>query len=284
MGSHSYKKHKKSKHSKKNKQHMRRKTRKMKGGNTEWDTNTCGIPGCRSDATNSVGAHMLNTPLAVGGQKGGGQVCTENPYKFIYSGGGKKMKKNMRRGRHMKGGDGNFWNFAKFWNSSNPSEGGSVIPLSDKGISPSGGGSPISTAGNRPMPPMQPWPAQKLILPHEYTIRGSQSGGGKGSKRTRKGKGKGKGNRNGNSKRRGRGVKGGGVIDDVQTLGRDIVHRLGSAVNNMSGYDNKLYNTNPSPTFQFPRGLGNVTTGASSYNSLDLQKIYNNSYAEASLK
>jgi hypothetical protein len=282
MGSHSYKKHKKTKHSKKNKHHMRIKTRKMGGGSTEWDTNTCGIPGCRSDATNSVGAHMLHTPLAVRGQNGGGQVCTQNPYQFHQAGGGKRMKKYMKRGRHMKGGDGSFWNFAKFWNSGNPGMGGNVIPLSDKGISPSGLGSPVSTAPNSPMPPIQPWPAQKLILPHEYTIRGSQSGGGKGSKRMRKGKGK--GIRNGNSRRRGRGLKGGSVIDDIQTFGRGIAHSLGSVVNNMSGYDNKVYNVDPNPRFQFPRGLGNVTTGASSYNSLNLQKLYNDSYAEASLK
>jgi hypothetical protein len=281
MGSYSYRKHKKSKHSKKSKHHMRRKTRKtrkMGGGGSMGDISTCGIPGCRSDATNSVGSHMLHTPLAVGGQSGGGQVCTENPYKFIYSGGGKKAKKNMRRGRHMKGGEGSFWNFAKFWNSNNPGLGGNVIPLSDKGISPSGIGSPVSTAANRPMPPIQPWPAQKLILPHEYTIRGGQAGGGNSSKRTRKGNGR------GISRRRGRGLKGGNVIDDIQTFGRGIVHSLGSVVNNMSGYDNSIYNVNPNPTFQFPRGLGNVTTGASSYNSLNLQDIYNKSYAEASLK
>ena len=273
MSSYSYKKHKKSKHSKKNKHHMRRKmrkTRKMGGG-----TNTCGIPGCRSDATTAGGAYMLNTPLAVGGQNGGGQVCTQNPYQFKQDGGGKRMKKHMRRGRHMKGGDGSFWNFAKFWNSGNPGMGGNVIPLSGRGISPSGLGSPVSTAANPPMPPIQPWPAQKLILPHEYTIRGSQMGGGK---RTRKGKGK------GNSKRRGRSLKGGNIIDDIQTFGRDIVYRMGSAVNGVSGYDNSIYNVNPNPTFQFPRGLGNVTTGASSYNSINLKDIYNKSYAEASLK
>ena len=282
MGSYSYRKHKKSKHSKKSKHHMRRKmrkTRKMGGGSTAWDTNTCGIPGCRSDATTASGAHMLHTPLAVGGQNGGGQVCSQNPYQFKQDGGGKRAKKNMKRGRHMKGGEGSFWNFAKFWNSGNPGLGGNVIPLSDEGISASGIGSPISTAGNRPMPPIQPWPAQKLILPHEYTIRGSQSGGGK---RTRKGNVK--GNVKGNSRRRGRSLKGGNIIDDIQTFGRDIVYRMGSAVNGISGYDNSIYNVNPNPTFQFPRGLGNVTTGASSYNSLNLQDIYNKSYAEASLK
>ena len=282
MGSYSYRKHKKSKHSKKSKHHMRRKmrkTRKMGGGSTAWDTNTCGIPGCRSDATTAGGTRMLHTPLAVGGQNGGGggQVCSQNPYQFQQAGGRKGMKKHMKRGRHMKGGEGSFWNFAKIWNSGNPGLGGNVIPLSDKGISPSGLGSPISTAGNRPMPPIQPWPAQKLILPHDYTIRGGQTGGGK---RTRKGNVKGKGN----SRRRGRGLKGGNIIDDIQTIGRDIVYRMGSAVNGVSGYDNSIYNVNPNPTFQFPRGLGNVTTGASSYNSLNLKDIYDNSYKEAALK
>ena len=85
----------------------------------------------------------------------------------------------------------------------------------------------------------------------------------------------------GNSRRRGRSLKGGNIIDDIQTFGRDIVYRMGSAVNGVSGYDNSIYNVNPNPTFQFPRGLGNVTTGASSYNTLDLQKIYDNSYRTA---
>ena len=93
MGSYSYRKHKKSKHSKKSKHHMRRKmrkTRKMGGGST-----ACGIPGCRSDATTASGTHMLHTPLAVGGQNGGGggQVCSQNPYQFQQAGGRKGMKK-----------------------------------------------------------------------------------------------------------------------------------------------------------------------------------------------
>jgi hypothetical protein len=246
----------------------------MGGGSIIGDTSTCGIAGCRSDATTAGGAYSLNTPLAVGGQNGGGggQVCTQNPYQFNQNGGGKKGKKHMKRGRHMKGGEGSFWNFAKFWNSGNPGLGGNVIPLSGRGISPSGIGSPVSTAANPPMPPIQPWPAQKLVFPHEYTMRGgSQSGGGK---RTRKG----------NNRRKGRSLKGGNIIDDIQTFGRDIVYRMGSAVNGVSGYDNIIYNVNPNPTFQFPRGLGNVTTGASSYNSINLKDIYNKSYAEASLK
>ena len=227
-------------------------------------------PGLYSDNTTAGGAYYLNTPLAVGGQKGGGQVCTQPPYQFLQRGGGKRLRKNMRHkkgSRHMKGGNGNFWNFAKFWNPDNPGQGGNVLSLSPRGISPSGIGSPVSTAGNPPIPPIQPWPAEKLIFPHDYTKGGFQSGGGK---RTRKGKG--------------RGLKGGGIIDDLQTFGRDIVYRLGSAVNGLSGFDNKVYNVNPSPTFQFPRGLGNITSGASSYNSLNLKNIYDKSYSEASLK
>ena len=288
MGSYSYKKHKKSKHSKKNKHHMRRKTRKMRGGGMGVavqsgssnmyinPASTSQIAGCRSDNTTAGGAYYLNTPLAVGGQKGGGQVCTQPPYQFLQRGGGKRLRKNMRHkkgSRRMKGGNGSFWNFAKFWNPDNPGQGGNVLSLSPRGISPSGIGSPVSTAGNPPIPPIQPWPAEKLILPHDYTKGGFQSGGGK---HTRKGKGKGKG--------KGRGLKGGGIIDDLQTFGRDVVYRLGSAVNGLSGFDNKVYNVNPSPTFQFPRGLGNVTSGASSYNSLNLKNIYDKSYSDASLK
>jgi hypothetical protein len=167
----------------------------------------------------------------------------------------------------MRGGNGSFWNFAKFWNSSNPGQGGNVLALSERGISPSGIGSPLSTAGYKPIPPIQPWPAEKLIMPHDYTKGGAQSGGGK---YTRKGKG--------------RALKGGNIIDDIQGVGRDIVYRMGSAVNGLSGYSNALYNQNPSPTSQFPRGLGNVTSGASSYSSLNLNDIYNKSYRDASLK
>jgi hypothetical protein len=196
----------------------------------------------------------------------GGKVCTQSPYQFNQSGGGKKY----RNGRRMKGG--NLFNFAKMWNSSNPASGGNVIPLSSMGSSPAGLGAPASTSAYRPN--IQAWPAQNLIRPHEYTIGGRQTGGG--GKHTRKLKGRGRG--------RSRGLRGGGVIDDMQTFGRSIVHGLGSVVNGVSGYDNKLYNMNPNPSIQFPRGLGGVTTGGSTYNALDLQRIYNKSYADASLK
>jgi hypothetical protein len=210
----------------------------------------------------------------------GGKVCMLSPYQFNQSGGGKKNRN--RKGRHMKGGG--FFDFGKLWNPSNPASGGNVIPLSSGGISPAGLGSPASTSAYRPN--IQPWPAQNLIRPHEYAIGGRQTGGdgtgggggggGGGGKPTRKLKWKGKG--------RGRGLRGGGIIDDMQTFGRSIVHGLGSVVNGISGYDNKLYNMNPNPTIQFPRGLGGVTTGGATYNALDLQKIYNSSYADASLK
>jgi len=295
MGSYSYKKHKKAKHSKKHKLHKSRKTRKMGGGGMGVvvqsgsadryinPINTSQIAGCRSDNTTGGGAYQLNTPLAVGGQRGGGQVCTQSPYQFIQKGGGKRVRKHIRNmkykkgSRHMRGGggDGSFWNFAKFWNPDNPGQGGNVLGLSERGTSPSGIGSPLSTAGYKPIPPIQPWPAEKLIIPHDYTKGGAQSGGGK---YTRKGKGKGKG------RGRGRGLKGGSIIDDIQGFGRDIVYRLGSAVNGISGYSNALYNQNPSPTSQFPRGLGDVASGDYKYNSLNLKNIYDKSYSDASLK
>ena len=291
MGSYSHKKYKKSKRSKKNKHHMRKKTRKMGGGgggggggmgvaiesgSLDRYTNPAsmsGISGCRSDTTTGGGAYYLNTPLAVGGQRGGGQMCTQSPYQFSQTGGGKTARKNGRRtkykkgSRHMRGGQGSFWNFAKFWNQDNPGQGGNVLSPSSSGISPYGLGSPVSTAGNLPIPPVQPWPAQKLILPHDYTKGGAQSGGGKKIKKGKK-----------------RGLSGGGIIDDIQAFGRDIVYRMGSGINNLSAYDNKIYNVNPSPAVQFTRGLGNVTTGASSYSSLNLKNIYDKSYADASLK
>ena len=297
MGSYSYKKHKKAKHSKKHKLHKSRKTRKMGGGggmNVLVQSgsanryinpiNTSQIAGCRSDNTTGGGAYQLNTPLAIGGQRGGGgQVCTQGPYQYqnMQTGGGKRVRKHIRNmkhkkgSRHMRGGNGSFWNFAKLWNPSNPGQGGNVLGLSERGISPSGLGSPLSTSGYKPIPPIQAWPAQKLILPHDYTKGGIQSGGG-GGKYTRKGKGKGKG--------RGRGLQGGNIIDDIQGFGRDIVYRLGSGINGLSGYSNALYNQNPSPASQFPRGLGNVTSGASSYNSLNLKDVYDKSYNDASLK
>jgi len=280
MGFYSYKKHKKSKHSKhskKNKHHSRRKTRKMGGGSANMP-----CAGCRSDNTTKIGGYYLNTPFPDGEGRGGGQMggggqaCTQSPYQFSngnQKGGRKgkgkgrgKMVPHKRGMRGMKGGDGSFWNFAKFWN---PNTGGNILSLSDKGISPTGLGSPVSTSGDKPIPPIQEWPAQKLVMPHSYT---QMSGGGhRGVNYTRKGKGRGKG----------RGLRGGSILDDIQNIGRSIVYGAGSAINGLSGYSNKIYNANPSPTVQFPRGLGNVSKGGVAYSSLDLPVIYKNSYATA---
>ena len=285
MGSYSYKKSKHNKNSKKNKHHNRRKTRKMGGGSAN-------IPcaGCRSDDTIKIGRYYLNTPLPDGGgggggggggqMGGGGQACTQNPYQFSsgnqkggrrgrskmvpHKRGCKNNKRGMRGMRGMKGGDGSFWNFAKFWN---PNTGGNVLSLSDKGTSPTGLGAPISTSGDKPIPPIQPWPTQKLIMPHAYTQGGAQMGGRRGGKYTRRG--------------RGRGLNGGGILDDIQNIGRSMVYGVGSAINGLSGYSNKIYNANPSPTVQFPRGLGNVSKGGVAYSSVDLPTVYRNSYATA---
>jgi hypothetical protein len=228
------------------------------------------IAGCRSDNTRAIGAYQLNTPLAVGGQRGGGQVCTESPYKFLQNGGrdrkGGKGRKVGKMSRRMKGGDGSFWNFAKFWSPSQPEQGGNVIPLSNRGISPAGIGAPVSTAANRPIPPIQSWPAQKLILPHDYTKGGAQvgGGGGRGAKRTA---------------RKGRKMKGAGILQDVENLGRSISHGFGSLVNGLSGYSNQLYNTNPNPAIQFPRGLGNEKMNQYQFTETDLKNVYNAAYA-----
>jgi len=292
MGSYSYKKHKKSKHSKKSKRNVRRKTRKMGGGGDMGVVVESGSPyryinqpsnsqiaGCHSDNTTGGGAYSLNTPLAVGGQRGGGQVCTESPYQFLQKGGGKKQMRNMRNmkykkgSRHMRGGNGSFWDFAKFWNPSYPGQGGNVLSLSSKGISPAGLGAPISTAGDKPIPPIQAWPAEKLIMPHDYTKGGAQVGGGR---HTRRGKGRG----------RGRGLKGGGILEDIQNIGRSMVYGVGSAINGLSGYSNTIYNSNPSPTVQYSRGL---SSGEYKYNelgpkgnaSLGLKGIYDQAYAKS---
>lgn len=286
MGSRSYKKHKKTKHARRNKRYMRKKTRKMGGGNMGMGVviksgspdmyinpvDGSQIAGCRSDNTTAIGSYQLNTPLAVGGQRGGGgQVCTESPYQFLQSGGkwgkgGKggrrRVRYNKKMSRRMKGGEGSFWNFAKMWNPSQPEQGGNVLGLSNRGISPSGIGSPVSTAANRPIPPIQPWPAEKLILPHDYTKGGAQMGGG------RKGTAK-----------IGRKLKGGGILQDVENLGRSVAHGFGTLVNNVSGFSNQIYNTNPSPFVQFPRGLGNEKFNDFKPTETSLQEIYKNAYA-----
>jgi hypothetical protein len=267
----------------------------MGGGNAS-------CPGCRSDNTTKIGGYYLNTPLpdGAGGQMGGGgQACTQNPYQFSSGkqiggrrGGGKMIPhrkgcRNNKRG--MRGGDGSFWNFAKFWN---PNTGGNLLSLSDKGTSPTGLGAPLTTSGDKPIPPIQPWPAQKLIMPHAYTGgggggSGAQIGGGSaqmsggecsgcgigsgGGRYTRKGRG------------RGRGLKGGSILDDIQNIGRSLVYGAGSAINGLSGYSNKIYNTNPSPTVQFPRGLGDVSVskGGVAYSAVDLPTTYKSAYSSA---
>ena len=303
MGSYSYKKHKKSKHSKhskKNKHHSRRKTRKMGGGSANMP-----CAGCRSDNTTKIGGYYLNTPFPDGvgrggGQMGGGgQACTQSPYQFSngnQKGGRKgkgkgkgkgrsKMVPHKRGMRGMKGGDGSFWNFAKFWN---PNTGGNILSLSDKGTSPTGLGAPITTSGDKPIPPIQAWPAQKLIMPHAYTQGGvAQMGGGSaemsggGCGGCGSGSGGGKYTRRGRGNRRGRGLKGGSILDDIQNIGRSLVYSAGSAINGLSGYSNKIYNTNPNPTVQFPRGLGNVSKGGVAYTAVDLPNTYKNAYTSA---
>ena len=192
--------------------------------------------------------------------RGGSKVCTESPYKFLQSGG--RIKK-----RHMKGGDGKFWNFAKILNPSQLEQGGNILALSNKGISPSGIGSPASTAANRPIPPIQSWPTQKVILPHDYMKGGAQMGG------SRKG-----------VTRRGRKLKGGGILQDVENLGRSISYGFGSLVNGVSGYSNQIYNTNPLPTVQYPRGLGNENYNKYQYSELNLKNAYDSAYAASASK
>jgi hypothetical protein len=272
MGSRSYKKHKKTKHSRRNKRYMR-KTRKMRGGGSmgmgmDVALNPS-LAGCKSDNTFGIGARQLHTPLAVGGQRGGDKACTESPYKFLQSGGkgGRtRVRYNKKMSRHMKGG-GNFWNFSKLWNPSHPNEGGNILGLSDRGISPSGIASPASTAANRAIPPIQPWPTQKLILHHDYTKGGAQVGGS-----GRKG-----------SAKRGRKLKGGGILQDVENLGRSISHGFGSLINGVSGYSNQIYNTNPLPTVQYPRGLGNELVKEYTPLGTSLKNIYDNAYARSAI-
>jgi hypothetical protein len=279
MGSYSYKKHKKikytkkSKYSKKNKNYKGKKTRKMCGGGMGVvvesgspdryinPTSNSQIIGCRSDNTTGAGAYYLNTPLAVKGQNGGGQVCTQSPYQFLQKGGSKK------RSRHMKGGDGSFWNFAKFWNPNQPEQGGNVLALSNNGTSPAGIGAPISTAGDKPIPVIQPWPAQRLIMPHDYTKGGAQVGGGR-----KKGKGR---------SRKGKMIRGGGILEDVQNIGRSVAYGFGSVVNGLSGYSNQIYNTNPNPTVQFPNGLGDSVLKQYKYTDAGLKDVYDKAYAKS---
>ena len=223
-------------------------------------------PGCASDNTTAGGAYSLNTPLPLqnssimvggsgggrrkrrgkkgGGGVGGGQMCNKSPLQFLQSGGGKGKGKG-KRSRKM--GGGGFWDFAKpFWNPSNPGavgyeNGYKVLAPSCKGISPSGLGSPVSTAGYESA--TKPWSAQFRDDKHLY-----QMGGGKGH-------GHGSGRRI--HKNRSRKLKGGNVFNDIFNFGRTAVHGIGTTFNNFRGVSNEIYAAPPNPLFgQFPRGYG----------------------------
>ena len=240
-------------------------------------------PGCKSDNTTGAGSYSLNTPLpdfppswnkalimkgggncsSGGGVPGNpiGGVCSQAPRQFLQNGGRSKSQKVGKKRRGMKGGGAmmdNFWSFMKtpFWSAD---KSGDVLAPSSKGISPSGLGSPVSTAANPPMPFRQPWPFELKRMDHDY-----QRGGGRkriNRKTTKKG-------------RKGRILKGGNIIDDIQNFGRGITYNLGKAYNDLSGYSNKIYATNPIPSFgQFPKGLSNTNFNKFPFNP-PLEKIY----------
>jgi hypothetical protein len=252
----------------------KRRTRKTRGGGgmgveirsasggqyiNPMSANLC--PGCASDNTTAGGAYYLNTPLPlqnnssmVGGSSGGGrrkrrgkkgggggcgQMCNKPPLQFLQSGGGKGKGKG-KRSRKMGGGGSGFWDFAKpFWNPSNPGavgyeNGYKVLAPSCKGISPSGLGSPASTAGYESA--TKPWSAQFRDDKHLY-----QKGGA--GKRVHK--------------NRSRKLKGGNVLNDIFNFGRTAVHGIGTTFNNFRGVSNEIYAAPPNPLFgQFPRGYG----------------------------
>ena len=256
-------------------------------------------PGCRSDNTTAQGAYSLNTPLPdwppswnkglmVGGGKGKGkgkkrgkrggggggdnftcggcgQQCKQAPLQFLQSGGGRK------RSRKLKGGG--FWDFAKpFWNPSNPGavgyeNGYKVLAPSCKGISPSGLGSPVSTAGYEP--PIKPWSAEFRNDKHLY-----QRGGGRGTYS--------KGRKNKSRK-----MKGGSIVNDVINFGRNIVYGAGTTFNNIRGVSNEIYAAPPTPFFgQFPRGYGtgNIIGGEKQFMDIkpfDIKNIYKNATSTA---
>lgn len=275
----------------------KRRTRKIKGGSigisfgNPSGNNLC--PGCRSDNTTAVGAYSLKTPLPdwppswnkgimcgggkrkgkgrrkVGGGGGGGftcggcgQMCTKSPLQFLQSGGSKKSK-TTRRQRKM--GGGGFWDFAKpFWNPSNPGavgyeNGYKVLAPSCKGISPSGLGSPVSTAGYEPA--TKPWSAEFRDDKHIY-----QKGGGHSKGR----------------KIKSRKMKGGSVVNDLLNFGRTALYGIGTTFNNYMGVSNDVYASPPNPLFgQFPRGYGTGNNVGSEKQFMDikpfpLKSIYSN--------
>jgi hypothetical protein len=256
-------------------------------------------PGCKSDTTTAQGAYSLNTPLPdwppswnkgimVGGgkrkrrgKKGGGnggftcggcgQICNQPPLQFLQSGGGKgKGKGKGKRSRKM--GGGGFWDFAKpFWNPNNPGAGGyengyKVLAPSCKGMSPSGLGSPISTAGYQPG--IKPWSAEFRNDKHLY-----QKGGGRHYPK--------------NSKYKSRKMKGGNVVTDLVNFGRTAVNGIGTTFNNFRGVSNDIYTSPPNPLFgQFPRGFGTGNNIANEKQFMDIKpfdirNIYRNATSTA---
>ena len=259
-------------------------------------------PGCRSDNTTAVGAYSLKTPLpdwppswnkgtmcGGGGKRKGkgrgkfgggggsgftcggcGQMCTKSPLQFLQSGGGKKSK-TTRRQRNM--GGGGFWDFAKpFWNPSNPgavgyNNGYKVLAHSCKGMSPSGLGSPISTAGYEPG--IKPWSAEFRNDKHLY-----QKGGGRRYPK----------NSNNYKSRK---MKGGKVITDLVNFGRTAVNGIGTTFNNFRGVSNDIYTSPPNPLFgQFPRGFGTGNNIANEKQFMDIKpfdirNIYSNATSTA---
>lgn len=250
-------------------------------------------PGCASDNTTAGGAYSLNTPLpgatslpnnssmvGGGGKRkrrgkkgrgsgrftcgGCGQLCNKSPLQFLQSGGKGKGK------RSRKMGGGGFWDFAKpFWNPSNPGavgyeNGYKVLAPSCKGISPSGLGSPVSTAGYEPA--TKPWSAEFRNDKHLYQKGGS-------GKRVRK--------------NRSRKIRGGSIFNDIVNFGRTAVHGIGNTFNNFRGVSNEIYAPSPTPLFgQFPRGYGtgnNIANGKQfmDINSFNMRKIYSNAASTA---
>jgi hypothetical protein len=259
-------------------------------------------PGCRSDNTTAVGLYSLKTPLPdwppswnksimcggsgggkrkgkgrgkIGGGGGGGgftcggcgQMCTKSPLQFLQSGGGKGKGKRSR-----KMGGGGFWDFAKpFWNPNNPGAGGyengyKVLAPSCKGISLSGLGSPISTAGYQPG--IKPWSAEFRNDKHLY-----QKGGGRHYPK--------------NSKYKSRKMKGGNVVTDLVNFGRTAVNGIGTTFNNFRGVSNDIYTSPPNPLFgQFPRGFGTGNNIANEKQFMDIKpfdikNIYRNATSTA---
>jgi len=170
---------------------------------------------------------ILKGPNGLTGQQGGsmcGRSLTGSSNINLY-GGAKKTRKTQK--------GGGFFDWAKpFWNPNEPGAGGyntgyKVLAPSKWGVGPSGPiGAPRSTAGDDPIPKHQPWSAEFRNDPHLYQ---------KGGKKNRKSK------------------KGGSIFTDIGNLGRQAIYGAGSTLNTLNGYEKP---TDPSPLYQFPRGLG----------------------------